>query len=197
MGIENFIAFTVVSPFQAIVDYEVQNGIPKDWINFAISRSGPSGAWQRIERGEIPLDDAFFDAFRADLHDPRAWEEYHRVFKHRRRRRSGSGSTGASGSAEDETLAAAAPEDADAATIPPLPTIDSTPLFCTMMTISRAPDPYMFPALRYLRTHTPFLLGALSNTITFPPSHPFSRPPDDNPRKDLRAQFDVFVASSE
>ena len=64
------------------------------------------------------------------------------------------------------------------------------------MSISRSPDPHMFPALRYLRTQTPYLTGALSNTITFPPSHPFSRPPTD-PSSDVRGQFDVFVASSD
>ena len=54
----------------------------------------------------------------------------------------------------------------------------------------------MFPALRYLRTKSSFILGALSNNITFPPDHPFSRPPSD-PSSDIRAQFNVFVASAE
>ena len=80
--------------------------------------------------------------------------------------------------------------------IPPLPWIDSTSLFWGMMSISRAPDPFMFPALRYLRMQTSFLLGALSNNITFPPDHPFSRPASD-PASDIRAQFDVFVASAD
>ncbi|KAK5279440.1 hypothetical protein LTR16_007673, partial [Cryomyces antarcticus] len=50
----------VVSPFQAILDYETAHGIPPGWVNFSISRSAPNGAWQRLERGEIPLDAAYF-----------------------------------------------------------------------------------------------------------------------------------------
>lgn len=58
------------------MDYERANGIPTGWINQAISRSSPNGAWQRLERGEIPLDDAFFDAFKSDLENPSMWNDH-------------------------------------------------------------------------------------------------------------------------
>ena len=66
----------VLSPFQAIIDYEKENKIPSGWINFAISRSSPNGYWQRLERGEIALDDAFFKGFSEDLHNANAWADF-------------------------------------------------------------------------------------------------------------------------
>ncbi|KAL8791830.1 MAG: hypothetical protein Q9195_005566 [Heterodermia aff. obscurata] len=66
----------VTSPFQAIIDYEQKNKIPADWVNFAISRSAPNGAWQRLERGEIKMDDTFFDGFNADLSNTSLWQEF-------------------------------------------------------------------------------------------------------------------------
>ena len=80
--------------------------------------------------------------------------------------------------------------------VPPLPKIDSTSLFWSMMSISRTPDPHMFPALLHLRSLDRFILGALSNTITFPSSHPYAQPPKD-PKDDVRSQFDIFIGSAD
>ena len=80
--------------------------------------------------------------------------------------------------------------------IPPLPNIDSTTLFWSMMSISRTPDQHMFPALLNLRSLSRFTIGALSNTITFPSSHPYAQPPKD-PKDDVRSQFDVFIGSAD
>ncbi|MCJ1397534.1 Acyl-CoA dehydrogenase member 10 [Xylographa trunciseda] len=66
----------VLSPFQAIVDYEKENNIPSGWTNFAISRSAPNGYWQRLEKGEIALDDDFFKGFSEDLHNTQVWEDF-------------------------------------------------------------------------------------------------------------------------
>ena len=81
--------------------------------------------------------------------------------------------------------------------IPPLPSIDAEFLFWEMMRYSQDPDPYMFPALKTLKKshNDKFLIGALSNTVVFPPSHPYAqRSPT---RQELDAQFDVFVSSAE
>lgn len=81
--------------------------------------------------------------------------------------------------------------------IPPLPSIDAEFLFWEMMRYSQDPDPYMFPALKTLKKsyNDKFLIGALSNTVIFPPSHPYAqRSPT---RQELDAQFDVFVSSAE
>ena len=81
-------------------------------------------------------------------------------------------------------------------TLPPIPTIDAESLFWQMMEISQEPDPYMYPALQTLsRSHPQFLLGALSNTVIFPPSHPYSLPSPT--RTALNDLFSVFVASAQ
>ena len=71
----------MLSPFQAIVDYENKHKIPSDWINFAIARSGPNGSWQRLERGEIKLDAEFFKGFNAQFQNQGLWREYHEGFR--------------------------------------------------------------------------------------------------------------------
>lgn len=75
--------------------------------------------------------------------------------------------------------------------LPPLPKIDAEYLFWEMMRVSRDPDPFMFPALGRLKASGQYLIGALSNTVIFPPSHPFSKDTIG-----LRDQFDFFVSSA-
>ncbi|MCJ1443857.1 MAG: hypothetical protein MMC23_004357 [Stictis urceolatum] len=183
---------------QAIVDYERAHSIPPNWVNFAISRSSESGAWQRAERGESQLDDAWFAAFRADLHSEKVWEEYHRVYAARRNKRGGEGKgekrwdadvdADADGGVEGKV------EEEGKVELPPMPRMDTTTLFWTMMIVSRTPDAHMFPALRRLRESGRFILGALSNTVPFPEWHPFGR---KDWTDDIRGVFDVFVGSAD
>lgn len=156
----------VVSPFQAILDYELSQDIPPGWVNFSISRTAPHGSWHRIERGEIPMDANFFAAFNEDLRNPTLWQQFHEQ-QHKKK-----GLTGP-------------------VTVPPLPKVDAEYLFWEMMRISRTPDPYMFPALKKLRASGKFLLGALSNTTKFPEDHPYNK--DDT---GVRSQFDFFISSA-
>ncbi|KAL8829582.1 MAG: hypothetical protein Q9191_001933 [Dirinaria sp. TL-2023a] len=67
----------VLSPLQAIVEFEQKHSIPADWVNFAISQQNPNGAWQRLERGEIKMDKRFFSSFNADLRNAAAWQKFH------------------------------------------------------------------------------------------------------------------------
>lgn len=60
----------------AINAYEKSNRIPSGYINYAIVQSFPNGAWGQIERGEIPLDDKFYETFTSDLSNPSIWTEY-------------------------------------------------------------------------------------------------------------------------
>lgn len=159
----------VVSPFQAILDYEIANKIPPGWVNFSISRTSPNGSWHKLERGEILLDAGFFAAFKKDLSDPTLWKSFHEWLQQKRR---GDGGPLPS-------------------TLPPVPDIDAEWLFWEMMRVSRTPDPYMFPALKKLRQSGQFIIGALSNTVIFPDSHPFAED-----RTGLKAQFDFFVSSA-
>ena len=55
----------VDSPLEAIAAYEREHGIPAGLINRVVVTSGATGAWSRLERGELTLED-FYPAFDAD-----------------------------------------------------------------------------------------------------------------------------------
>ncbi len=55
----------VGSPLHAIRDYEREIGIPVGSVDRVVVDTAPSGAWSRLERGELAME-AFFDAFEAD-----------------------------------------------------------------------------------------------------------------------------------
>ncbi|KAL6245681.1 hypothetical protein RBB50_007680 [Rhinocladiella similis] len=151
----------VVSPFQAILDYEVERGIPKGYINYSIRELTPNGAWHKLERGEIPNDANYFRMFKADLERPDLWAKFHR-------------------------------EKHNNAKPPPVPDIDAEALYWTMMSMSRNPDPYMYPALKKLKASGKFKLVALSNTTVFPEGHEFNKIGPD----DVRHFFEIFVSSA-
>ncbi|KAF3397931.1 hypothetical protein F1880_006017 [Penicillium rolfsii] len=138
----------VVSPFQAILDYEIAQNIPPGWVNFSISRTSPNGSWHKLERGDIPMDANFFAGFNNDLQNPELWKQFH------------------------EQLAAK--KGQTPGPVPPLPKVDAEWLFWEMMRISRTPDPYMFPALQKLKASGQYLMGALSNTVKFPDGHAYN-----------------------
>ncbi|KAH9951310.1 HAD-like protein [Amylocystis lapponica] len=56
------------SPLIAIAAYEQERGIPNNYINCSITGRGNQGAWQKFERGEIPLF-PFYTAFGRELSD--------------------------------------------------------------------------------------------------------------------------------
>ncbi|PHH73741.1 hypothetical protein CDD82_5299 [Ophiocordyceps australis] len=158
----------VGSPFQAILDYELSLGIPPGWINFSISKSGPLGFWQRLERGDIPLDAAFFAGFQKDLHDAALWKAFYQREQ-----------------AKNPSLAVQ---------LPPLPRLDVQRLFDQMMDAALVLDPWMYPALQKLKQSGRYILAALSNTIIFPPGHRLHRP--DSQNDPLRQLFDLFISSA-
>lgn len=79
-----------------------------------------------------------------------------------------------------------------------------------MMKLSRAPDPYMYPALRKLQASGKFVLGAFSNNVTFPTGilddegilftkdlmHAPAPNPYANDSKDITTCFDIFLGSA-
>ncbi|KAJ5729047.1 uncharacterized protein N7483_003555 [Penicillium malachiteum] len=156
----------VVSPFQAILDYETSRHIPPGWVNFSISRTKPDGSWHKLERGDISMDAEFFAGFNRDLCNQTLWREFHEQLQRRK------GITGP-------------------VVVPPLPTVDAEWLFWEMMRISRTPDPYMFPALQKLRESGKYLMGALSNTVKFPEGHPYNKDASG-----VKSQFDFFISSA-
>lgn len=164
----------VESPLQAILEYEISQNIPLGYINFSISRTAPQGSWHRLERGEIALDSAFFEGFKKDLSKQSIWEEFHTKIGNSP---PGHGRETSSTSIDD---------------VPNMPDIDAEWLFWEMMRMSRHPDPYMYPALKKLKTNGMFLLAALSNTVIFPPDHPYSRSFETG----VRSMFDLFISSA-
>lgn len=158
----------VVSPFQAILDYEIKLGIPPGWVNYSISKTAPNGYWQRIERGDIPMDDVFFKGFNQDLRNAERWEAFYK---------------------QQQSKNPNLPKE-----IPPLPEIDGEWLFNEMMTASNYPDPWMHPALKNLKASGKYILAALSNTVIFPPGHKLHLENFfDDP---IRKLFDVFISSA-
>lgn len=53
------------SPLHAIARYERDHGLAHNSINHSIVDSGEDGAWSRLERGELGMDE-FFEPFEAD-----------------------------------------------------------------------------------------------------------------------------------
>jgi putative hydrolase of the HAD superfamily len=53
------------SPLHAIAAYERELGIPANFVNRVVAETAPSGAWSRLERGELAME-AFYTAFEAD-----------------------------------------------------------------------------------------------------------------------------------
>jgi putative hydrolase of the HAD superfamily len=45
------------SPLHAIARYEREAGIPAGFVNRVVVATGPSGAWSRLERGELRVED--------------------------------------------------------------------------------------------------------------------------------------------
>ena len=53
------------SPIHAIARYERELGIPAGFVNRVVVAAGPGGAWARLERGALAMQD-FFAAFEAE-----------------------------------------------------------------------------------------------------------------------------------
>jgi FMN phosphatase YigB (HAD superfamily) len=176
----------VVSPFQSILSYERANSIPLGWINHSISSTSPNGSWQQLERGEVPLDSAWFASFARDLADEKRWRTYYARHLAKTRK---------------ETLSDAAEEAVY--DVPPPPEIDTEWLYWNMMGISREVDGDMYPALQALRKAADkepgrFVIAAMSNTSIFPDGHAFNdtTTPEGQVMAELRSNFDVFVSSA-
>lgn len=56
------------SPLHAIARYEHDQSIPQGFINRVVVDTGPSGAWSRLERGELPME-RFFAEFDRDCRE--------------------------------------------------------------------------------------------------------------------------------
>jgi hypothetical protein len=185
----------VVSPFQAILDYEMSQGIPPGYINATIQAHAPKGAWQRLERGELSLDGSFFTEFGAELTSIAHWSAYCKKL----------GTRGERGEHALKLLRERYGTQADGST-PHVPDIDARKMFWNMMRMSRTPDPWVFPALLKLKASGKFVIAALSNTIDFPTGirdengdlfgHTLANDDGTQTTGDVRSFFDAFVSSA-
>lgn len=114
------------------------------------------------------MDANFFNNFNKDLHNPENWTAFY---------------------TREASKHAHLPKQ-----VPPVPKLDGEWLFNEMMTKSNAADPWMFPALKKLKQSGKYIIGALSNTVIFPPGHALYRA--DFFSDPLRSQFDVFISSA-
>ncbi|TGZ85641.1 HAD-like protein [Ascodesmis nigricans] len=131
----------VRSPMIGIAEYEQELGIPAGYINYTIAAT-KKGAWQKLERNEIPLNHIFYDEFTSDLRNPTMWKAFHAAKK------LGTPAT------------------------PNPPAIHGETLFWRMMAKSREFDPLMVNAIEKLRKSGKFRLGALTNDYKHPENHP-------------------------
>ncbi|KAF2418480.1 putative epoxide hydrolase [Tothia fuscella] len=196
----------VVSPFKAILEYELTHSIPPGYINHTISSTAPNGSWQKAERGELSLGDPWFESFGSELQNPERWKAYwHKIMNDPSKRE----------------LLPTTWKEGDA--IPALPKIDAKEMFWNMMRMARSPDPWMYPALKKLGQSKKFVMAALSNTIAFPAGIRDEKgnlflngvrksevskleglelgSPEENggvgdEREDIRGLFEVFVSSA-
>ncbi|KAK7529581.1 putative epoxide hydrolase [Phyllosticta citribraziliensis] len=155
----------VLSPLAAISAYERALALPPGYINSAIGAAAPHGAFQRLERSEMALDERFFDEFGRDVRNRDVWERITRT--NNTNTTTSSNKVPAVGTQQKQ-------DDFEIATA----RIDARALFWTMMRAARHPDPHVYPALRKLvavgraraasADPAAFVVGALSNAVVFP-----------------------------
>jgi epoxide hydrolase-like predicted phosphatase len=56
------------SPLHAIARYERELGIPAGFVNRVVIEAGSEGAWPRLERGELPMEE-FFGVFESECRE--------------------------------------------------------------------------------------------------------------------------------
>lgn len=111
----------VSSPLAGIASFEQANGIPANYINVAIVKTGEKGAWERLERGELSLAE-FYPLFGSELSHPNHLDSYRKFLLSKQR---------------------------PIPPLQPV-TIDGEALFKSMMAVS-VPNPHMIYAIRALK----------------------------------------------
>lgn len=178
------------SPFIAIDQFEVEKGLPKDYLNVSITSRGPTGAWQKFERGELSLF-SFYEQFGRDLSDTDNGNKWYTEYCARKK--------------------------IERPTLPVSLHIDGRELFGRMMRQSAAYDCHILRAIRQIRASGRWLIIALTNNYSkhitgsststpLTAGQPPMQVPDselrflgweDTEKFHLRALFDDFCDSSE
>ncbi|GAA5900433.1 hypothetical protein JCM6882_001245 [Rhodosporidiobolus microsporus] len=133
----------VGSPVAAISRAEKLWNLPEHWINAAITAAGPNGAFQRLERGEMQMEE-FYQAFGEELSDVKRGNEAYRRYCQR--------------------------VGVDCPQLPNEVQIDGKELWSLMMDPATEPDPIVVEAINRLRASRRFNVAALTNNFA-PPGH--------------------------
>ncbi|KAF8894462.1 epoxide hydrolase [Infundibulicybe gibba] len=128
----------VRSPFIAIATYEHEHGIPENYLNCSIVGRGSQGAWQKFERGEIPLF-VFYDAFSRDLSDTTNGNIWYKEYCQRK--------------------------SLECPQLPNTLNVDGRELFGAMMRESKMYDPHVLQAIHRIREAGRHKLIALTNNF--------------------------------
>jgi len=131
----------VASPIEGTFNYEKKHGLPHNYVNVSIVNRGEQGAFQRLERGEIPMDE-FFRKFGEELSDPNNLPLYAKYLESRGK---------------------------EVPPLPKKVEIDGKDLFLTMMEAATTPNELMVEAIRLLRAHGLKVI-ALTNNFVVPES---------------------------
>ncbi|KAH8918851.1 HAD-like protein [Atractiella rhizophila] len=138
----------VGSPLVAIVQYSKELGMPAQYLNVMISSRGATGVWQKLERGEIELED-FLDGWQVELNDwlwgQKVWTSYQKS------------------SPDAGSLPASAPR------------VDSRKLFGLILSATTSTSPeivHLLQSLRRLPSHKKVTIAALTNNFHLPSSTP-------------------------
>ncbi|KAJ7184261.1 HAD-like domain-containing protein [Mycena filopes] len=126
------------SPFIAIAAYEKNLGLPENYLNCSIVERGSNGAWQRFERGELPLL-PFYDAFSRDLSDTTNGNLWYAAYCKRK--------------------------GIECPHLPQVLKVDGRELFGSMMRESGIFDPHILRAIRRIRAAGKHKIIALTNNF--------------------------------
>lgn len=126
------------SPFLAIANFETEINLPPHYLNVSIKFRGPSGAWQKFERGELHLLD-FYPEFGRDLSDTKNGNIWYAEYCRQKQM--------------------ACPE------LPELLQIDGRDLFGRMMRSATSYDTHIVSAIRSLRATGRWQVIALTNNF--------------------------------
>ncbi|BGP53161.1 hypothetical protein JCM8202_003676 [Rhodotorula sphaerocarpa] len=138
----------VGSPIEGVGVAERRYGLPKHWINAAITAMGDDGPFQRFERSEISQEE-FYREFGRRLSDVEANNAAYRKYCKR--------------------VGASVPE------LPRSVQIDGKELWAMMMEPATEPDALVVNAINVLRTSKRYKVAALTNNFTPAGAVPASR----------------------
>jgi len=142
----------ISSPLIAIGAYERELSLPPDYLNVQIASRGQNGAWQKFERGELPILE-FYKAFGQELSDTESGNKSY--LRHLKKKGI----------------------NPEAVRLPGSIAVEGRELFGMMMRGAKY-DPYMTGAIQNIRASGRYLIIALTNNLIAPYNSILATPPN-------------------